>query len=157
MTPTSNLNAAIIDANILISICSKEQDTFPIADTAFKNYAKNGWEFFAPSVIVAEGLFALCNKLHDGVLTQTEYDQAIGFYVDYMQIISTPGDESALMKRAVEIRGTYGCSRSSDGLYVAYAEELSKSRVVEILTFDKGMKNQILNFAPTVTLNLLTI
>lgn len=157
MTPTSNPNAAIIDANILISICSKEQDTFPIADTAFKNYAKNGWEFFAPSVIVAEGLFALCNKLQDGILTQTEYDRAIGFYVDYMQIISTPSDESALMKRAVEIRGTYGCSRSSDGLYVAYAEELSKSRVTEILTFDKGMKNQILNFAPTATLNLLTI
>ena len=74
-----------------------------------------------------------------------------------MQFISTPGDESALMKRAVEIRGTYACSRSSDGLYIAYAEELSKSRITEILTFDKGMKNQISNYAPTVTLNLLTI
>ncbi len=157
MTPTTNPNAAVVDANILISICSKEQDTYPIADTAFKNYAKNGWEFFAPSVIVAEGLFALCNKLQDGVLTQTEYDQAIDFYLDYMKFISTPSDESALMKRAVEIRGTYACSRSSDGLYIAYAEELSKSRVTEILTFDKGMKNQISNYAPTVTLNLLTI
>jgi len=74
-----------------------------------------------------------------------------------MKFISTPDDESALMKRAVKIRGKYACSRSSDGLYIAFAEELSKSRVAEIVTFDKGMKNQISNYAPTVTLNLLTI
>jgi predicted nucleic acid-binding protein len=61
------------------------------------------------------------------------------------------------MKRAIEIRGTYGCSHSSDCLYIALAEELSQNRITEILTFDKGMKNQIANHAPTVTLNLLTI
>jgi predicted nucleic acid-binding protein len=157
MTPTSNPNAVVIDANILISICSKEQDTFPIADTAFKTYAQNGWEFFAPSVIVAEGMFALCNKFQSGVLTQNEYDEAIEFFIDYMQFISTPSDESALIKRAVEIRGSYVCKRSSDGLYIAFAEELSKTRIAEIVTFDQGMKNQIANYAPTVTLNLLTV
>jgi predicted nucleic acid-binding protein len=157
MTPTSNPNAVVIDANILISICSKEQLTYPIADSAFKIYAQNGWDFFAPAVIVAEGIFALCNKLQAGVLTQAEYEQAIDFFVDYMQFIQTPIDESALMKRAVEIRGNYGCSRSSDGLYIALTEELSQTRVTEILTFDQGMKNQIANCTPTVTLNLLTI
>lgn len=157
MTPTSNPNAVVVDANILISICSKEQLTYPIADLAFKAYANNGWEFFAPSVIIAEGMFALCNKLQAGVLTQTEYDRAIDFYLDYMQFIQTPNDESALMKRAVEIRGTYGCSRSSDGLYIALAEDLSQSRITEILTFDQGFANQIKNNAPGINLNLLTI
>jgi len=49
-------------ANILISICSKEQLTYTLADSAFKTYAQNGWEFSAPNVIVAEGKFALCSK-----------------------------------------------------------------------------------------------
>ena len=157
MTPTTNPNAVVVDANILISICSKEQLTYTIADSAFKTYAQNGWEFFAPNVIVAEGMFALCNKLQAGVLTKTGYEQAIDFFVDYMQFIQTPDDEPSLMKRAVEIRGTYGCSRSSDGLYITLAEELSQSRVTEILTFDQGIKNQVANHAPTVVLNLLKI
>jgi predicted nucleic acid-binding protein len=157
MTPTNNPNAALVDANILISICSKERLTFPLADSAFKTFAQNGWDFFAPNVIVAEGMFALCNKLQAGVLTQTGYEQAIDFFAGFMQFIQTPEDESSLMKRAVEIRGAYGCSRSSDGLYIALAEELSQSRVTEILTFDQGIKNQIANHAPTVALNLLII
>src|SRR6185369_7743793 len=157
MTPTNNPNAVVVDANILISICSKEQLTYTLADSAFKTYAQNGWDFFAPAVIVAEGMFALCNKLQAGVLTQTGYEQAIDFFVDLMKFIQTPDEESSLVKRAVEIRGTYGCSRSSDGLYIALAEELSQSRVTEILTFDQGMKNQIVNHAPTIALNLLII
>jgi predicted nucleic acid-binding protein len=157
MITTNNSNALIVDANILISISSKEQDTFPIADSALKIYAQNGWEFFAPSVIVAESMFALCNKLKNGFLTQSEYEQAVDVFVDYMKFISTPNDESSLMKRAIEIRGTYGCSHSSDCLYIALAEELSQNRITEILTFDRGMKKQIANHTPTVTLNLLTI
>jgi hypothetical protein len=69
MTPKNNPDAALVDANILISIFSKEQLTYPIADSAFKSYAQNRWEFFAPAFIVAEGMFALCNKLQAGVLT----------------------------------------------------------------------------------------
>ena len=70
-----------------------------------------------------------------------------------MQLISTVDDETALIKRAVEIRGSYGCSRSSDGIYIALAEELSKTRTTEILTFDQGFKNQLINNAPTDRLN----
>lgn len=40
MTPTINPNAVVVDANILISICSKEQDTYSIADEAFKTMHK---------------------------------------------------------------------------------------------------------------------
>lgn len=157
MNPLNNADAVVVDACILISIASKEQDTSPIAEQAFEVYVNNGWEFFAPSVIVAEGMFALCHKLQSGVLTQTEHDQAVEYFLDYMTIIETPTDESALMKRAVEIRGNYVCKRSSDGLYIAFAEELSKSRITELLTFDKAMRNQVANYTPAITLNLLQI
>jgi predicted nucleic acid-binding protein len=157
MTPMNKPDAVVVDANILISLCSNEQHTSPLANTAFQTYAQKGWDFFAPNVIVAEGIFALCNKLQAGVLTQTEYERAIDFFVDYMQFIQSPQNESSLIKRAVEIRRNYGCSRSSDGLYIALAEALSQNRVTEILTFDRGMKNQIANFSPNITLNLLTI
>lgn len=153
----STPNAVVIDANVLVSICSKETGTYPIADPAFNAYAQNGWEFFAPSVVIAEVLFALCVKLQSSALSQTEYDQAVDFFGDFMQFILTPDDEAALIKRAVEIRGSYVCKRTSDSLYIAFAEELAKTRVVEIVTFDDGMKNQIANYAPTVNLNLLTV
>ena len=153
----STPNTVVIDANILISICSKEQDTYPIADTAFNSYAQSGWEFYAPNIIVAEVLFALCVKMQSGALTQAEYDQAIEFFTDFMQFISTPDNESAFIKRAVEIRGSYVCKRTSDSLYIAFAEELAKTRVSEIVSFDNGIKSQIANNAPTVTLNLLTV
>lgn len=153
----STPDAVVIDANVLVSICSKEQDTYPIADVAFSSYAQNGWEFFAPNIIVAEVLFALCVKHQSGFLVQTEYDQAIESFSDLMQVVSMPNDEAVFIKRAVEIRGSYVCKRTSDSLYIAFAEKLAATRVVELLTFDNGMKNQIANHAPTLTLNLLTV
>lgn len=153
----STSNSVVVDANVLISICSKEQDTYPIADAAFNTYAQNGWEFYAPSVVVAEVLFALCVKSQSGALTQPEYDQAIEFFVDLMQIISTPSKESSLIQRAVEIRGNYVCKRMSDSLYIALAEDLGKTRVVELLSFDAGLKNQVSKNASAVSLNLLTV
>lgn len=150
-------NAVIVDANILISLCSKEQDTYPIADAAFSTYAQNGWEFFAPNVVVAEVLFALCVKSQSGALTQAEYEQAIDFFIDLMHVISTPERESALIQRAVEIRGSYVCKRTSDSLYVALAEDLGKTRVVELLSFDAGLKNQVSKYASAVSLNLLKV
>jgi predicted nucleic acid-binding protein len=153
----STPDAVIIDANVLVSICSKEQGTYPIAFSAFDSYAHAGWEFFAPNVIVAEVMFALCVKFKSGALTQIEYDQSIGSFADLMQVVSAPDNESALIKRAVEIRGSYVCKRTSDSLYIAFAEELARSRVVEILTFDNGIRNQISNHAPAVKLNLLAV
>lgn len=153
MSPTNNPNALIIDANLLISVCSKEP-TAAIVQNELENYAKNDWEFFAPNIIVAEVLFILCQKLQNGLLTQKSYDESIENFQDQMKIIETPND-AQFIKRAKEIRETYGCSRSSDSLYLALAEDLAKNRTVEVLTFDKGMINQAAKNAPTVTVRIL--
>lgn len=150
-----NNNAVVIDASVLVSIAAKETATHLVAENAFKIYSQNGWEFFAPNVIVSEVIFALCQKLAARILTETEHEKAIEYFLDYMTIISTPDDETDLVKRAVEIRQTYGCSRSSDGFYIALAEDLAKTRTVEILAFDKGMINQAAKGAPTVRVKVL--
>ncbi len=100
-------------------------------------------------------MFALCQKLTAGVLTEAEYEKAIESFLDYMTIISTPDNETDLVKRAVEIRESYGCSRSSDSLYIAHVEDLAKTRIAELLTFDRGMINQAAKTAPTVTVKVL--
>ena len=137
-----NLRAAIIDASVLVAITSKENPTHLPAEAAFKSYSQNGWEFFAPNVIISEVIFALCQKLTGELLTRPEYELAIRCFLDYMTIISTPDDETDLVKRAIEIRQGYGCSRSSDGLYLAMAEDLAKTHTVELFTLDRGMTNQ---------------
>jgi predicted nucleic acid-binding protein len=106
-------------------------------------------------VIVSEVMYALCQKLTGELLTPSEYEQAIKFFLDYMTIISTPDDDSQLVKRAVEIRENYGCSRSADGLYLALAEDLAKTRRVELFTLDSGMTNQAAKNAPNVTVRVL--
>lgn len=154
-----NLPLAVIgDANILVAICSKERQTYQTAKDAFDEYARQGAEFFAPNVIVAEVLFVLCRKLDAGILTAAEHEKAIEFFRDYLTIISlSPDGEAALIKRAEEIRNGYGCRRASDGLYIALAEELAKSRPTEFLTFDAGITNQVAKNAPSVKVNLLPI
>ena len=151
----SNANAAVVDASILVSIASKETTTYLAAKNAFNSYAQNGWEFFAPNVIVAEVMFALCQKLAAGILTEAEYEQAIESFLDYMTIVETPDDDTVLVNRAAEIRKSYGCSRSSDSLYIALAEDLAKTQTVELFTLDKGMTNQAAKNAPTVTIKVL--
>ncbi|MCA1622949.1 MAG: hypothetical protein LC768_12045 [Acidobacteria bacterium] len=75
-----------------------------------------------------------------------------------MTAVSPPENgEASLIKRAEEIRKSYGCSRASDSLYIALAEELTATRPTELLTFDKGFINQAAKNAPTVRINLLTI
>ena len=158
MTPTNNLLAVVPDANILIAICSKEQTTYQTALKAFNNYAQQGAEFFAPNVIVAEVLFVLCQKFDKGILTKVEHEKSVEFFEDYLTIIAPPPNgEAVLIKRAEEIRVGYGCSRTSDGLYIALAEDLSKTRPAEFLTFDAGVVNQVAKNAPTVIINLLPI
>lgn len=150
--------AVVADANILIALCSKEDLTFQSAEKAFGEYIQNGWEFFAPNLIVAEVLYVLCQKLSQGILTDSEHDGAIEVFEDYMTGVLLPENgESTLIKRAVEIRESYGCSRASDSLYLALAEELTKTRNTELLTFDKGFVNQAAKNAPTVKVTLLVI
>jgi predicted nucleic acid-binding protein len=153
MSPTSNSNALVVDASLMIAVCSKEP-TAAAVETELENYALNGWEFFAPNIIVAEVLYILCQKLQNALLTQRNYDEAVENFRDQMKSIETPND-AQFIKRAKEIRETYGCSRSSDSIYIALAEDLAKTRTVELLTFDKGMKTQAAKNAPTVTVKVL--
>lgn len=158
MSPTNKPFAVVHDANVLIGICAKEQNKQNTAKTAVEDYLNKGYEFFAPSVIVSEVIFVLCKKLADGLLTQTEYDKAIESFKNYLTFIfPAPKGESALIDCAVRTINGYGCSRSSDGLYIALVEELSSTYNVELLTFDKGIINQVAKNAPTVKVNLLPI
>jgi predicted nucleic acid-binding protein len=119
---------------------------------------RDGWEFFAPSIISAEVWYVLCQKAAQGILTEAEYKQSVKLFINYMSAVASPdGGDSSLIKRAEEIRDGYGCSRSSDGFYIALAEELAKTRTTELLTFDKGFINQTAKNAPTVTVTLLPI
>lgn len=95
------------------------------------------------------------SKLAAGVLTEAEHMKAVESFLDLMKSLSMPNNETDLVMRAAEIRETYGCSRSSDSLYIALAEDLAKNRTVELLTFDKGMTNQAAKRASTVTLKVL--
>ena len=145
----------MIDASVAVSVSIKEIETYIAAETALNSYTEKGSEFFAPNSIVAEVIFALCQKLSAGVLSEARHETAITSFLDLMKNISTPDDERALIKRAVEIRASYGCSRSSDSLYIALAEDLAKTRTVELFTLDRGMINQAAKNAPMVTVKVL--
>lgn len=71
--------------------------------------------------------------------------------------LTPPGGDISLIDRAKEIQSGYGCSRSADCLYIAFAEELAKTGAAELLTFDKGAVNQVAKHAPTITVNLLPV
>jgi predicted nucleic acid-binding protein len=150
--------AVVVDANVSIAVCAREQDKLATAEAAINDYAAKGWTFYAPNVIVGEVLFALCKKLQDGSLTQTDYDDAVESFSEQMQmILPPPGGEASLIARAKEIRSGYGCSRSSDSIYIALTEELTKRGSAEFLTFDGDTVNQIAKNALTVKVNLLPI
>ncbi|MGH9854558.1 MAG: type II toxin-antitoxin system VapC family toxin, partial [Blastocatellia bacterium] len=155
MTQPNSPSAVVVDANILISICAMEP-SHATAETALADYASKGFVFYAPNVAVPELLYVLCQKLQSGLLTEAEYEKAIRAFKKQMAAISTPpGRDASLIDRAKEIQSGYGCSRSADCLYIAFAEELAKNGVTEFLTFDKGAVNQVTKHAPSVKVNLL--
>ncbi len=156
MSATNNSRAVVIDANVLIAICAKEKDKHTEAEAALKDYAASGWVFYAPNVIVAEVLYVLCNKLQNGVLSATAYEDAIQDFQDQMTVIFlSPQGETSLITRAKEIQNSYGCSRQSDSIYIALAEELLNLGATELLTFDRDIINQVAKNAPSVKVNLL--
>lgn len=156
MNPANSPGAVIVDANVLIGICANEQDKVARATAAMRDYAAKGWSIYAPGVIVAECLFALCGKVQNGLLTPVEHEQAINSLITYLSgFLPPPGGDAALTMRAEEIRSGYGCSRSADGLYIALAEELTQVGPAELLTFDTGLPNQAARNAPTVKVNVL--
>jgi predicted nucleic acid-binding protein len=152
----NNPGVVVVDANIFISICSKER-TEATARAALSNYAARNWVFYAPSVILSEVLFALCRKLQDGTIDAAAHKKAVeDFHLSYLPVILPPpmGD-AALYGRAEEIRKGYSCLHTTDGFYVALTEELAKIGPAELLTFDKRVVNVAANNAPTVKVNLL--
>lgn len=158
MSQPSNNGAVVIDANISIAICAKERNKQAAAESALADYSAKGWDFYAPNVIVSEVMYVLCQKLQDGSLTIALYEKAVeNFYDQAINLLPPPNGESSLINRAKEIRQGYGCSRSSDSLYIALAEELALSGSVELLTFDKGFVNQVSKNAATVKVNLLPV
>src|ERR1700752_1521309 len=122
MSPPSRSGAVVVDANVLISLCAKEP-TFATAEQALADYASKGWTVHAPNVIVAEVLYVLCLKRQNGLLTPTAYDDAIKNFQDQMEAMLPPRQgDAALIGRAKDIQGAYGCSHSADGLYIALVE-----------------------------------
>lgn len=155
MATTTNIGFVVVDANILISLCAKEP-TQTTAKQALEKYAKDGWSFYAPNLIVAEVLYILCLKHQKNTLTRKSYKEAIKNFQDQIKVIQTI-DDRILIKRATEIQKDYGCSRSADSIYIALAENLGKSNIVELLTFDNGFINQSAKNAPSVTIRVLPI
>ena len=150
-------DAVVIDANVLIGICAKEINKVLEATAVINEYSASGSLFYAPSVIAAEVLYILCNKRQSGELTESGHARAIKYLEAYMSmILPPPNGDTSLIVRANEILSGYGCSHSTDCLYIALAEDLAKTNEVELLTFDKGLEKQVAHKALSVKVHLLT-
>lgn len=153
----SNSGAAVVDANILISICAKEP-SYKTAVTALSDYGTKGWVLYAPGAILTEVPFVLCKKQQNGLLTEAEHQAAVETFNDYMQtILPSPQGDIRFILRAEEIRQGYSCLHTTDAFYLALAEELAASGAAEFVTFDKRVVNAAAKSAPTVKVNLLPV
>jgi predicted nucleic acid-binding protein len=151
----SSSGAVVIDANILISICSKEP-THATAESALADYTARNWAFYAPSVILTEALFVLRKKHQNGVIDAATYKKSVEDFNDYMSVIlPPPSGDVALLLRTEEISSGYSCLHTTDGFYIALAEELAQHGDPEFVTFDKRVVNVAAKNAPTVKINLL--
>lgn len=156
LSPISLNGAIVIDTNVLIAICARETGRLTKADTALNDYARRGWKFHAPGVLISEVLYVLCGKVQNGLLTATEYEEAIESFQDQMQaIFPPPHGDASLIQRAKEIRDSYGCSRATDSIFIALAEKLTQEGPTRLLTFDQALENQVKQNAPTVIVHLL--
>jgi predicted nucleic acid-binding protein len=154
--PSNFPGAVVLDASVLVAVCAKEAVNEPKALSAIAQYSAMGSGFFAPGVVVAEVLHVLCRKLSDGTLTASDHAGAVIELERFATAIQPPptGDAS-LVRRADAIRGAYSCNRSADGLYIALAEELSRTIPTELLTFDKDLPKQAARHAVGVTVRIL--
>lgn len=140
-------NCVVIDANVPIAIAANELGA-PNATSAINHYLAQQCDFSAPGAIVAEVLYVLCGKEHDGSLTASEYQQAIEDFALFMSMVnSPPGGDGSLVRRVAGVRGTYTCRRSADGIYIALAEALATSYRTVLLTLDENMAKQSACFA----------
>ena len=155
-TALVSIPCVVLDASLIIALCAKEPRRFDTAKAEVENHAQAGGLFYAPNVIVGETLYVLRRKLRDGDLTDIEHAQAVqSFYVRMTAVLPPPGGEVSLILRADAICTGLGPGRSADALYVALAEELSRTYETRLLTFDQGMSNEVARHAPDVTVHLL--
>jgi predicted nucleic acid-binding protein len=156
-TPPSRPPAVVIDANVVIAVCAKEAGTYLNALAQMRQYVQDGWEVYAPGVMVAEALFGLCRQQQNGIVSSSQHQRAIQrLLISLTAIQPPPKGDAALVERAEQIRGSYGCSHSADGLYIALAEELAQAGPAELVTFDAGLRSHAAAAALTVTVRLLT-
>ncbi|MCX6381632.1 MAG: type II toxin-antitoxin system VapC family toxin [Armatimonadetes bacterium] len=156
MSSSLSVGAVVIDASFAIAISARETDRETKATQEALRYSSLDYVFYTPCVLIAETLYVLCGKLQTGLLTQTEYAQAITRFEALMaNILPSPNGDAPLVRRAEAIRDSYGCSRSADGIYIALAEALTASVPTVLLTFDTGMSSQAARNAPTVTVQTL--
>lgn len=157
--PSNSLpGAVVIDANVIIAICAKEAGKEPLALAEMARYSSQGYQFYAPGVLIAEVLYVLCGKEQSGTFTPADYTLAMTELKNLASgILPPPQGEAALVRRAATIRMSYGCSRASDSIYLALAEELTQIRPTVLLTFDQGIPNQAAKNAPTVTVQVLIV
>lgn len=156
--PAANnpISAVVVDATIVVAISAKEAGREQQAIAQLGNYSAVGSQFYAPGVLAAEAIYVLCGKEQSGALSPSDYVQAITDLENMMRgFLPPPNGEAALIRRAAAIRSGYGCSRSSDGIYLALAEELAQTRTTHLLTLDTGLPNQAARNAPTVNVHLL--
>jgi predicted nucleic acid-binding protein len=155
-SPGSSPSAVVVDANVLIALCAHEAVHYASAVTQMRQYRRAGYLAFAPGVVISESLYALCRKLQSGLIASAQHARAIQHLSLRMRgILPPPNGDAALIERAEQVRGSYGCSRSADGLYIALAEELTRTRPTELVTFDGAMPAHVALTAPTVTVRLL--
>lgn len=154
-SPTSP-QFVVIDASVLIGLCASEPGKLVLVQAALQNYVQQGATFHAPHLIVMEALYILCQKRQNGSLTAARHVASVALLQAAMTTIQPPANgDASLIARAEAMRGTYGCSHSADGMYLALAEQLAALGPTELLTFDAGQKQQAAAMAPAVTVNLL--
>jgi predicted nucleic acid-binding protein len=162
MSPPSNSptlpGAVVIDASVVVAICAKEARREPVALAELSQYSSQGYEFYAPGVLVSETLYVLCGKEQNGTLTTADYQQAI-IELDSIAtgLLPPPEGEGALVIRSAAIRVGYGCSRSADSIYIALAETLAQKRQTVLITFDQGIPKHAATNAPTVIVKVLKV
>lgn len=155
-SPAPPRGAVVVDANIAVAIAAKEAGRDIKATAELNAYAARGYEWFAPGAILTETLYALCQKYQAGLLTTIEHEDAVSTLEVLMgTLLPAPDGEVSLVRRAHKIGDNYGCSRSADTVYIALAEELTRTRPTVLLTFDQGIPNQTARNAPTVTVQVL--
>jgi predicted nucleic acid-binding protein len=102
MSQPNRIDAVVIDANVLIGICTKETKE-PTARAALANYITRKWKFYAPNAIIPEFLHIACKKIDEGKLTAAQYEKAVEDFNDYMAVVLTsPDGDAMLIKRASE-------------------------------------------------------